>query len=374
MMKRIPAVLAIAAISMFPAAPVLADEPRQTFTRAEVAGIIGDIQKIVTPDGVQEQLEIPIGGIRQWISVRGRDRRNPILLVIHGGPGSVEMPLGWTYQQGWEDYFTVVQWDQRGAGKTYAANDPALVRPTLTIERMVADAGEVVQYLQKRYDRKKIFVLGHSWGSVIGLSLAQRHPDWLYAYVGEGQLLNGDDNERVGYANTLKAARQAGNAEAVRQLEAIAPYPDTDGGTPLEKVRVDRKWSGYYGGLAAGRSSLDWYGNALEMSPEYSDRDIAAIDAGTAMSLRALLPQEARLDLTGMTTFATPVIIFAGRHDNTTPSENVAAWLPKVQAPFKKIIWFENSAHMIATEEPGRVLVHLVQDVRPFAGNDLPDR
>jgi pimeloyl-ACP methyl ester carboxylesterase len=372
-MKRAFAASAIVAVSMVPAAAARADAPRQNYTRAEVAGVIGDIQKIVSPNGVQEQLEIPIGGIKQWISVRGRDRRNPILLVIHGGPGSVEMPLSWTYQAGWEDYFTVVQWDQRGAGKTFAANDPELVKPTLTIDRMVADAGEVVQFLQKRYDKKKVFVLGHSWGSAIGLSLARQHPEWLYAYVGEGQILNGGDNERVGYANTLKAARKAGNAKAVQELEAIAPYPNLDGSTPLEKARVDRKWSGYYGGLAAGRSSLDWYSNALEMSPEYSDKDIEAINNGTAISLRALLPQEAKMDLTKYTRFRTPIVIFAGRHDNTTPSEIVAAWLPGVRAPSKKLIWFENSAHMIATEEPGRVLVHLVQDVRPFAGRDLPD-
>jgi len=370
-MKSILFAVSMAASLLCNATAAHADEA-QPFTRAQARGVIGDVQRIVSPNGVQEQLEIPVGGIKQWISVRGRDRHNPILLVIHGGPGSVEMPLSWTYQAGWEDYFTVVQWDQRGAGKTYAANDPESVRPTLTIERMVLDAGEVVQHLQKRYNKKKVFVLGHSWGSVIGLSLAQRHPDWLYAYVGEGQMLNGNDNERVGYANTLKAARSAGNATAVAELEAIAPYPNTDGSTPLEKARVDRKWSGYFGGLATGRNSMDWYSNALDMSPEYSDKDIEAIGAGTSMSLRALLPQEAKLDLTKITTFGTPIVIFAGRHDNTTPSENVAAWLPGVRAPFKKIVWFENSAHMISTEEPGRVLVHLVEDVRPLAGNDLP--
>lgn len=365
---------ALLAAALFPTLPTAAqaDPPSAAFTRAQVTGVIGDVQKIVSAHGVQEQLEIPIGGVRQWISVRGRDRRNPLLLVIHGGPGSTEMPLSWTYQTGWEDYFTVVQWDQRGAGKTYNANDPAMTQATLSLERMVGDAGEVVDYLRHRYDKPKIFLLGHSWGSEIGLSVALRHPEWLYAYIGEGQLINGRDNERVGYANTLKAARAAGNEQAVKELEAIAPYPNVDGSVPLEKVRVDRKWSGFYGGLTAGRTSLDYYSNALDMSPEYSDADIDAIDKGTALSLRTLLPDMTNFDFTNVTTFQTAIVIFAGRHDNTTPSENVAAWLPRVDAPFKKIVWFENSAHMIATEEPGRVLVHLVNDVRPLAGKDLP--
>jgi len=350
----------------------LADKPRQNFTRAEAASVIADVQKIVSPNGVQEQLEIPIGGVKQWISVRGRDRRNPLLLVIHGGPGSTEMPLSWTYQSGWEDYFTVVQWDQRGAGKTYNSNDPATVQASLSLERMVADAGEVVQYLQRRYDKRKVFVLGHSWGGVVGLSLAQRHPEWLYAYIGEGQMVNGHDNERAAYANTLKAARTARNEKAIEEMEAIAPYPNADGSVPLEKVRVVRKWSGFYGGLTAGRTSLDYYSNALELSPEYSDEDQEGIDKGTALSLRKLLPEMMDFDFNNITQFRTPIIIFAGRHDTITPAENVAAWLPKVQAPFKKIIWFENSAHMIATEEPGRVLLHLVNDVRPLAAKDLP--
>ena len=131
--------------------------------------------------------------------------------MIHGGPASPEMPSSWFFQNGWEDYFTVVQWDQRGAGKSYNANDPKIIQPTLTAEQIVDDAGEVVQFLRKRYGKDKIFVLGHSWGSLIGVTLAHVHPEWLYAYIGTGQMINGYDNERVGYANTLRAAEAAGN-------------------------------------------------------------------------------------------------------------------------------------------------------------------
>jgi hypothetical protein len=114
--------------------------------RTPVQKIMRNARAIVQAQGIEETRAVEIGGIRQWISVRGHDRRNPILLFIHGGPASTEMPVSWMYQSAWEDYFTVVQWDQRGAGKTYVANDPAVVEPTITAERMIADAEEMAAY------------------------------------------------------------------------------------------------------------------------------------------------------------------------------------------------------------------------------------
>jgi proline iminopeptidase len=339
----------------------------QTFTRTQATSIIGTARKIVAPHGIEELLEIPIGGTKQWISVRGRDRGNPVLLMIHGGPASPEMPSSWFFQNSWEDYFTVVQWDQRGSGKSYNANDPKTIQPTITAERMIEDAGEVVQYLRKRYEKNKIFVLGHSWGSLVGVSLAHAHPEWLYAYVGTGQMINGKENERVGYANTLRAAEAAGNLGAIAELKAIAPYPETDGSVPLEKLGKERHWSVVLGGLTYRRSTYDYYENLFKLSPEYTQQDVAAIDEGSALSLGALIPAILNFDYSDTLRFQCPIILFEGRHDDTTPTEIAAQWFERVQAPDKKLVWFENSAHMAMVEEPGRFLVHLVQDVRPLA-------
>src|SRR5262249_7266731 len=120
-----------------------ADKP---FTQDRARAIIGNLQKIVTPNGIDEKALVTINGTKQWITVRGRDRNNPILLFIHGGPAAPEMPTSWTFQNGWEDYFTVVQWDQRGSGKTYAANDPARIRPTLSVETRENDTQDLVHY------------------------------------------------------------------------------------------------------------------------------------------------------------------------------------------------------------------------------------
>jgi proline iminopeptidase len=352
--------------------PVLAwatfsNAAESTFTRAEATSIVGAARQIVSPNGVEELLEIAIGGSKQWISVRGRDRGNPVLLMIHGGPASPEMPSSWFFENGWEDYFTVVQWDQRGSGKSYLANDPNIIRPTLTAQRMIADAGEVVQFLRMRYGKDKIFVLGHSWGSLLGISLARAHPEWLYAYIGTGQMINGRQNERIGYANTLRAAEAAGNMGAVAELKAIAPYPEMDGSVPLEKLGKERHWSVILGGLSYRRSSYDYYENLFKLSPEYTDQDIAAIDKGSELSLGALFPVVVNFDYSKVVRFQCPIILFEGRHDDTTPAEIAAQWLQQVRSPGKKLVWFENSAHMAMVEEPGRFLVHLVQDVRPYA-------
>jgi proline iminopeptidase len=241
------------------------DHPADAMTRARVTGIIAANQKIVSPNGIQEQLKLHIDGIDQWVTIRGRDLRNPILLILHGGPASPDMPLAWTFQSSWEDYFTVVEWDQRGTGKTYASNTEAQMAPGMTIDGMTNDAAQVVDYLRKRFHKDKIFVMGHSWGSVLGVNLAQRHPDWLYAYISVGQIVNMLQNEEDGYAFALREAKAHGNADAIKELESIAPYPG-DKGFTLDRVGVRSKWEMYYGGLAWGRKDFQFAADAWSLS------------------------------------------------------------------------------------------------------------
>jgi pimeloyl-ACP methyl ester carboxylesterase len=329
--------------------------------------ILAEVDKVVSDNGIDEAKAVEIGGIRQWITVRGRDRRNPIRLVIHGGPAAPELPNRYLFEAPWLDYFTVVEWDQRGAGKTYGLNDPAKVAPTLTKARMVDDAEELVAYLRATYAKKKIFVMAHSWGTVLGLSLAERRPDWLYAYIGVGQIIDMRAGEKAGYDWVLGRARAAGDAAAVKELTAIAPYPEPDGALPLDKIDVERRWSVRYGGLTHGRNTYDVWENAERISPDYSEADFKAIDAGSGFSFPALLPQLAATDFTRLTQLRCPLIIFAGRYDYTTPAEPVKRWYDRLSAPSKRFVWFENSAHMMYEEEPGRVLVNLVRDALPFA-------
>lgn len=332
---------------------------------AKARSIIAAREKIVAPHGIQQQLYLPLDGIRQWISIRGNDLRNPILLVLHGGPGSPEMPAAWTFQEPWEDYFTVVEWDQRGTGKTYAANTAAQMAPGMTVAGMTHDAAGLVRYLRERFHKKKIFILGHSWGTVLGVRLAQRHPDWLYAYIGVGQVVNTRRGEQVGYGFALRQAQAQPNPEAIRQLKAIAPYPGK--ALTLPRVVVRSRWEMYYGGLAYGRRDFSWDSGTWALSPDYTASDLKAIGAGSGYSLKYLLGPLLTMNLDEVTHLDCPVIELVGAHDYTTPSSVVIAWFKRLQAPSKRLVIFADSAHMIFEEQPGRFLVHLVNDALPYA-------
>lgn len=334
-------------------------------TFAPSRAIVADIGKVVTPRGVQETFEVTLGGARQVVNVRGADRRNPILLFVHGGPGAVEMPIAWAFQRPWEDFFTVVQWDQRGAGRSYPLNDPATLAPTLSLQRYRDDAIELIEVLSKRYGKRKIILLGHSWGSLVGLSVAAARPDLLFAYVGMGQLIDVRENERVGMAWTLQQARTRGDAAAVRAIEGLRPYPD-GGPFTIEKADAWRAQAIRYGAIAAGRSDANFYLRAPRLSPEYTPADLKAWDAGSLFTVNTLWPRLAEASLARVDRINTPVIMLLGRHDYMTPSPIAAAWMQRLHAPVKATVWFEHSAHHPMIEEPGHVLATLLERVLPL--------
>ncbi|MGH7484231.1 MAG: alpha/beta fold hydrolase, partial [bacterium] len=135
--------------------------------------------------GINEAVFVPIGGLDQWLSIRGENRRNPVLLVVHGGPADPQWPQAAKYRP-WEKSFTVVQWDQRGAGHTFGRNGEKT--PDVNLERITRDGIEVAEYLCRTLGKKKIIVLGHSWGSLVAIQMVQRRPELFAAYVGTGQV------------------------------------------------------------------------------------------------------------------------------------------------------------------------------------------
>jgi proline iminopeptidase len=360
-----PCVLALFAMLV----PVRAEvgDGAQPPTRVEARAIIANARKIVTPGGVERVERVSIGGIDQWVSIRGTDRRNPVLLYIHGGPGYVSMPMSWWFTRGWEEFFTVVQWDQRAAGKTHLLSDPATIAPTLTRERMIADAEEMAGWVRRELRKDKIFVLGHSWGSFLGLQLAKRHPEWLHAYIGVGQLIDGPESERRGWRFAIDAARRAGDADGIRELEAIASYAAPATTVSIKDLYVQRKWIGRYGGVMAYRRDNSADSGLARLSPDYTDEEIRHIWDGNQFATPYLLPELVALDLTTIRTLAVPLIVFEGRHDINVNADVTAAWFETVQAPEKHLVWFEHSAHLPMTEEPGKFFLSLVRIARPIA-------
>ncbi|KFN49269.1 alpha/beta fold hydrolase [Arenimonas composti] len=334
---------------------------------ARARAVIADLQRIVTPNGVQETYATPIGGVEHWIDIRGEDRDNPVILFVHGGPASPAMPSHWQFQRGWEEFFTVVHYDQRGAGKTHRSADADAVAGTLAIDRYVQDAIAIAEHVRERLGKEKLILVGHSWGTVVGMKAALARPDLFHAYVGIGQVINTRLNERLSFEYGLQRARADGNATAVAELESIAPYP---GDQPItrDRIIVARKWPQHYGGLNAYRDAeQDYYYGASLLSPEYDCADRRAFFAGNVFTLNEVLDEFLTVDFLPVERFPIPVVMFLGRHDYTTPSAPTAEWLERVQAPHKRAVWFEHAAHMIPWEEPGHTLVALLEHVRPLA-------
>ncbi|MQA19546.1 alpha/beta fold hydrolase [Rugamonas sp. FT103W] len=362
---RIYAVVLLCLVTLYP--QVKAQECPAGKSYEQARAVVRDLQRIVAPGGVDESYTTTIGGIKQWLNVRGQDRSNPVILFLHGGPAAPLTPSIWEFQRPIEEYFTVVNWDQRGAGKTYLEAKPEEISDSIHIDRYVKDAIEVAEFIRQRYGKSKVILMGHSWGTVIGMKAALVRPDLFYAYVGIGQVINTPDNERLSFQYGLDQARAHNNAEAIAELNSIAPYP---GNTPItrERIIIARKWPQFYGGLSAYRDGgAKYYFDAPLLSPEYDCKSASAVDQGSLFTLDRILPEFLQVDYKQVHKFPIPVVMFMGRHDYTTPSAPTAAWLEQVDAPYKKGVWFERSAHMIPWEEPGKTLTSLLEYVRPLA-------
>lgn len=354
-------------------ARVEAQQTTDTANYKKARAAVADLERIVAPSGIQESYKTRIGGIDQWLNVRGQDRDNPIILFVHGGPASPLTPTTWQFQRPLEEYFTIVNWDQRGAGKTFGEADPNAIADSIHVERYVDDAVEVAEYIRKRYHKEKVILMGHSWGTVIGLRAALKRPDLFYAYAGIGQVINTRENERISFEFGLQQAKAHGNAEAIKELGSIAPYP---GNQPItrERIIIARKWPQFYGGLSAFRSESGYFFDGPLLSPDYDQANVKAIDEGSMFTLGRILPEFLDIDFTNVHAFPVPVVMFMGRHDYTTPTAPTAQWLEQVKAPYKHAVWFEHSAHMIPWEEPGKMLVSLLKYVRPIAEGKLPEQ
>jgi proline iminopeptidase len=244
-------------------------------------------------------------------------------------------------------------------------NDPKAVAPTMRPERFVQDTEEMAAWLRKDLGKRKIFVLGHSWGSYLGLELARRHPERLFAYIGVGQVTNSPESERRGWAFARAKAQAAHNDQAVAELDAIAPYAAPGKPIPLKDLYVQRRWANAYGGVMAYRASQDEESHAARLSPDYTDAEVSHIWDGNDFSEGFLLSDMLGLDLSRIATLKCPLILMEGRHDKTVNADVAHDWFERVRAPEKHFVWFENSGHEVMTEEPGKFLLSLVRYARP---------
>jgi pimeloyl-ACP methyl ester carboxylesterase len=290
---------------------------------------ITDTNGRVLPDSIASLEQIQLGGVEQTILIRGHNTSNPVLLFLHGGPGMPAMYLSHAFQQPLEEYFVVVQWDQRGAGKSFRKDIPL---ENMNVEQFMSDTIELTQMLRKRFGQDKVYLVGHSWGSYLGILVVKQHPELYKAYVGMGQV-SGDINQvhQIQDAFIHQQAELEGNKQALADLE-----------TRQDATREN--WLFYYGGeLYEAKDFTPLLITGLNIQPgvSFSNKNMQYNAINGAL-------------MDNVTQIEVPVYFFTGKHDYTTPFQLIEEYFSRLSAPYKEIIWFENSAHFPFFEEPER--------------------
>lgn len=311
---------------------------------------IQDANGNVLPNSIATAEYVDIGGIPQWMLMRGHDVRKPVLLMVHGGPGTAQTHMFTYYNQPLEEHFVVVNWEQRGAGKSYSDDIPP---ESMTIEQFIADTHEVTQYLKQRFQQDKIYLLGHSWGSHLGLRTVHQYPEDYMAYIGVGQSISQITSEEISYQIVLEKAKSANNTKAVEELEAAGPpengsYP---GGT--ETMIKLRKWWRTFGGATCDADALlTTMFKPLLLCREYTISDKFGYFKGEQFSVGYLAEPMMHYDIMQeIPELQVPAYFLQGRHDLQTVYALVEEYVNRLKAPKKALIPFEQSAHLLPYEE-----------------------
>jgi len=303
---------------------------------------------------------LELGGVKQWIHVRGERGDLPILLFLHGGPGVTQMGFAHSFQRTWEKHFLVVHWDQRGGGKSFRWTTPGM-----TFEQFVSDTLELSRWLLARFDQPKLYLFGHSWGGSIGAHATYRAPELFHAFIGQGVLIHGRENERLALGGLKGHLDGLKDELAERGLERL--------GAPLHRGRgrglFTSQWRALRsGGLFHDKGRWGVYTRAMFASPTYSLLDVLAYPLGVALSVRALWEEVLNVDLyRDVPRLEVPFLSLMGRFDTVTPRVLAEEYFEGLSAPEKQFVWFERSAHCPHLEEPeavGRVLAEALLGVR----------
>ncbi len=290
---------------------------------------------------------VQINGINQYLYHSGTKYENPVMLYLHGGPGSAESLFAHAFQEKWEDIYTIVHWDQRGAGKTLNRNPDKLP----TIELLLKDLFEVIQYLRGKYNKDKIILLGHSWGSILGSIYIKRYPEQVDYYIGVGQIINKLENERFIYDRIKGMILQAKDTKSLKKLEAIGDYPgDKLDSEWLKKSMRLRKLQDKYN-LPSTKSSTSAM-KIIFKSPIFKLSDLSALIKGTKANKNTY-------DFVGNfnlnsepAEYKVPIYYIFGQDDLQTPPMIAQEYFNKINAPHKAFYLISDAGHMTMIDQP----------------------
>jgi pimeloyl-ACP methyl ester carboxylesterase len=313
---------------------------------------------------IKEEMFVAIGGIEQWITIKGADRNNPVVLFLHGGPGDAQSPFADAMYSGWDKDFTLAQWDQRGAGRTYGKTGPSIA-PTMTMARMTQDGVEVAAFLTRHLGKKKVILVGGSWGSILGIHMVHAKPDLFYAYVGLAQVANFKKSVATSYARVLALAHATHDRQAVAALMTIGAPP----WDALSCWGKFRKWEqAYQAKLATAPSAPDAINPAYASTQERAQW--AAADDFNWMHFVGLKMSGPLMDVDIAelgTDFAIPIFIIQGQEDLTAPPELAKAYFNSIKAPKKQFYLVRGTGHEPSATSLNLTRKVLLEQVRPLA-------
>ncbi|MGB5371242.1 MAG: alpha/beta hydrolase [Flavobacteriaceae bacterium] len=323
----------------------------------------------VLAGSISEKTFVNFGGIRQGMFIKGKNKRNPVLLYLHGG--FPDYFLTKKYPTGLEDHFTVVWWEQRGSGLSYRADIPP---ESMTLEQMISDVKEVTNYLRKRFGQEKIFLMGRSGGTYIGMHVVAQSPELYHAYIGVAQMSNQLKSERLAYEYMLSQFRENGNKKMVRKLES-APVTISEG-TSAAYLSI-RDQAMHILGIGTMRDMNSIVTGLFIPSlacrdytlPEKINMWRAKAESGVSVLWNRMLATDLAMDVPEI---EVPVYFFHGTYDYTVSYFLAKDYFEKLKAPLKGFYTFERSAHSPLLEEPGRVKEIIEKDVL-LGKTDLAD-
>jgi pimeloyl-ACP methyl ester carboxylesterase len=293
------------------------------------------------PGSIATLEKVELNGSKQWISIRGRDVNKPVLLFLAGGPGGSQLVTERRALSELENYFVVVNWEQPGAGKSF----DAVHRSTLTPERYVSDGLALGSYLRERFDEEKVYVLGESWGSALGIWMVQREPQSFHAFIGTGQMVAFLENDLICYDFALKLLQERGDLQKLEQLKTQGPPPYYGEGVAMKEAAFLMETFNY---MNADPAIADDGFNTFQdlAGPEYGLYDKVNWVRGALDTMDAVYPQlwdvNFRLQATQL---EVPVYFLLGRHDVNAPPVLAEEYFELLDAPHKELIWFERSGH-----------------------------
>jgi pimeloyl-ACP methyl ester carboxylesterase len=310
---------------------------------------------------IRSEEYVRINGIEQYLFHSGADHGNPVMLFLHGGPGAAASVVSHVFQDKWEEIYTVVHWDQRGAGKTLVRNPDKRASPELLLQDLL----EIVQYLKTKYGKPKVVVLGHSWGTVLGTLFVQRHPEEVAYYIGVGQVVNKLENERIGYAKVRERIVEANDQKSLKLLESVGEYPGDrlDDDWLSKSLKIRELQSRYH--LTSKSASAAFRG--MLRSPIFRLSDISAMFRG-ATANKDLMRVLADFDLR-TAEYAMPVYYVVGDNDWQTPCQTIQKYHERVVAPRTGFYVVPEAGHMAMIDQPER-FARILADIHNACRDD----